>query len=250
MTRKGAVSARRIALGVCCLLVATVSFVTLTLNLIPAEPVASQPVVKQLRAGNYAPSMEPESIVDVQFGSAFECDGVVCGKRFAFSEEDRASWTKEQLERMEHSDGWELRYEGLVITVSEAEVLGGEEFLSLYPGYRESNPSYEYGREFKAVLVRLAVSNGASEERVLPEMLLWDKDFRGASNITGNGLRPDKYALAEIAGKPQEGAVQLALRGDWNVVGAGESRVVTLAYTVDEALFSYGNDYEALCERD
>ena len=80
----------------------------------------------------------------------------------------------------------------------------------------------------------------------LPAPLLWNKGFRGASETTENGLRMDEYALCELIGYPQEERVQLALPGSWNVVAASETRTVTLAYTVDKALFEYGNDYDSL----
>lgn len=243
-------SAGRVAAGLCCLVVATISFAVLVLGLVPADPVVSQPGAKQLSVGSYVPSLAPESVVDVQFGSSLACDGIVRGKRFVFSDEEKASWTEDQLERMVRSDGWELRYEGLELAVPDAEVLDGEEFLARYPHYLEANPFYDRDREFKVVTVSLHATNGSAEEIALPVPLLWSRDFRGASDATENGLRVDEYALAEVIGHPQEGRVQLVLPDGWSTVGEGESRTIVLAYAVDKALFEYGNDYDSLDERD
>lgn len=250
MARRDARSAKRYAAGACCLAAATIAFAVLVASFVPVSPTASSPDKDDLFVGSYPPLIEPERVEDVQFGSELSCDEVVQGKRFSVSEDELVSLTDDERTARTEAESWEVSYEGLSLSIGSAEVIDGPEFVSDHPGYCESNPSYEYDWEFKAVVVEVFAANRSMEDMAVPSLLLWSKDFRGASDSTGNGLRMDKYALAELVGNGEGGTASLSIPGDWNVVKAGEARSVSMAYIVQSGLFEHPSDYESLAERD
>ena len=240
----------RRVIGACCLAAATCALFLSISSFFPIAPDATQKVVRTQHIGNYAPSLDAESIVEVQVGDVLSCERIVQGKRWLYSEEELAALSQEELAALMSAESWEVDFSGLRITVRGATIIEGADFLVEHPHYAEADPFFDYGYAFKIVLVEVEASNASSQAIELPDLLLWIEDFLGASDRTNNGLHPDKYALAELYGVPVEGSVQYRIPGDWRVVEPGETRILTIPYLASDTLFKYANDYERLVPRD
>lgn len=240
----------RTAAGIVCIVAATCALAWFAFQFAPGEP------RERATVDHYEPSIsatsgssyEAESIVDIPFGQTYRTESLTRGKWFSTSEEDRASWSDEERERLLASGSYLYDSDGVEIDPLELKAVSLDAFAEWYPHYALTTGYTEARKhECKIVLVDLTLTNTAEHEQNLPVMQLWSEDCNGANDMLDNGVGSDSgnYLLEELYGVPSDrGLVQNSIPDDWLVLQPGETRTITLPFLIYKNAFRNLEAYE------
>lgn len=241
----------RKAIGGACIAAAACALVWFAFQFTPGEPRERTEKPDSLfssisASGNR--SYEAERIVDIPFGQAYRTESLTRGKWFAVSEDERASWSDEERERLLSEFNYIYDSNGVEIVPHEFRSVSLEAFAEWFPHYALTT-GYTEARKHacKIVLVDLTLTNATEYEQNLPVMQLWSEDFSGANNMldNGGGGDPGSYLLQELYGIPSDrGLVQNSIPDEWFVLQPGETRDVTLPFLLYKNTFANPAAYD------
>lgn len=235
----------RTLIGIALLAVATCALAWFASHFAPGEPRTPEPDTKTgWNQASGSSRLDAERIVDVPLGETLHADGLTFGKSFSSSEEEIASWSDEERERITGSDSWRYDVPALDFTVVDCRALSDDAFIAWYPHYGDARTKPDRA-EAKVVLVDLSVTNPAEEPVAFPTAFqLWSEDLVGASDKLGSGIAQDTYLLEELYGEPQGQIVEYGLPDGWNGIEPGETRTFTCAYLVYKNAFADPNGFD------
>lgn len=241
----------RTAAGIGCIAAATCALVWFVFQFAPGEPRERATVDdhgSSISAMSGNRNYEAESIVDIPFGQTYRTESLTRGKWFNTSEEDRASWSDEERERLLASGSYLYDSDDVEIDPLELKAVSLDAFAEWYPHYALTT-GYTEAREHecKIVLVDLTLTNTAEHEQNLPVMQLWSEDCNGANDMLDNGVGGDSggYLLEELYGVPSDrGLVQNSIPDEWRLLQPGETRTITLPFLIYKMSFREPAAYE------
>lgn len=239
----------RTAIGGACIAAAACALVWFAFQFTPGEPRERTEKLDSLfssisASGNR--SYEAERIVDIPFGQAYRTESLTRGKWFAVSEDERASWSDEERERLLSEFNYIYDSNGVEIVPAGMKAVTLDAFAEWYPHYLQTTGyTQAHEHECKVLLVDVTMTNSADYAQRMPTFALWSEDLNGASDVLDQGAGNNAYLIEELYGIDSgDGLVQYTLPDDWNMLEAGETRTLTVPYLVYKNTFANPAAYD------